>query len=184
MLSSTIKKAIFQSIPKTLTIGVDNFTVFVDYADRINVSEKLKNYDVVVTLRYFADRRDDQSSPINQIYSKELVDAGGGYYDIKSTKGERAQVTLSINVHAKGSSNYPAADMIDAYVDSLMTWYLRDLPAVSNIGVLGRSDVKDLAYLTDGRTARRQLDIFIAYAISYSETVTTIETIDYDVLEG
>ena len=59
-----------------------------------------------------------------------------------------------------------------------MVWYLRDLPNIDGIEVVGRSEVRDLSYLEDG-SQRRQLDIFIRYRIEYSEVVTTIETLEH-----
>ncbi|RLI76003.1 hypothetical protein DRP05_13740 [Archaeoglobales archaeon] len=175
MLPSDIKKQIFQSLPKSVVIGSTEFQAWIDYADRINVSEKLKDpdYHIVVTLRYFADKRDEKHSPINQLFKKEIVDP-----DIKYTRGERAVITLSINVHAKGDSNIPAADIVDAYMDQLLVWYLKDLPGIDNIEIAGRSEINDLSYLEDGLT-RRQLDILIRYMIQYQETVITIETVEH-----
>jgi hypothetical protein len=169
-----LKKQIFQSLPKSVTINNTVFDTWVDYADRINVSEKLKNYPLVATLRYFADRRDERHSPANQLFDKAVVDP-----DIVYTWGERAQITLSMNVHAKGDVTLTAADMVDAYMDELLIWYLRDLPGIEGIEVVGRSDINDLTYLTDGKTVRRQLDVFIRYGIEYQETVTTIETVEH-----
>jgi|Deesub1362A_J573_1020465.scaffolds.fasta_scaffold01163_10 hypothetical protein len=178
MLPTDIKKQIFQSLPKSVVIDSTEFQAWVDYADRINVSEKLKdpNYHIVVTLRYFADRRDERHSPANQLFSKEVLDP-----DIQYTKGERAVVTLSINVHAKGDVGIPAADIVDAYLDQLLVWYLRDLPLIEGIEVAGRSEINDLTYLADSKTPRRQLDVFIRYELSYKETITTIETVEYTV---
>uniref|UniRef100_UPI002867E498 phage neck terminator protein n=1 Tax=Candidatus Hecatella orcuttiae TaxID=1935119 RepID=UPI002867E498 len=111
-----------------------------------------------------------------QLFSKEVLDP-----DIQYTKGERAVVTLSINVHAKGDVGIPAADIVDAYLDQLLVWYLRDLPLIEGIEVAGRSEINDLTYLADSKTPRRQLDVFIRYELSYKETITTIETVEYTV---
>lgn len=174
MLPSAIKKQIFQSIPKSVVVGSVEYKVWADYADRINVSDKLRdpNYHIVVTLRYFADRRDEKHSPANQLFKKEINE------DIQYTKGERAIVTLSINVHAKGDVSILAADIIDAYIDQLLIWYLRDLPEIEGIEVAGRSEINDLSYLEDG-SVRRQLDILIRYRMNYQETVKTIETVEH-----
>jgi len=172
MLSS-LKQQIFQSLPKSALIGSVEYQAWVDYADRINVTEKLKDYPIVVTLRYFADRRDERHTPANQLFRKDVVGQ-----DIQYTRGERAVVTLSINVHARGNANIQAADIVDAYMDQLLVWYLRDLPSIAGIEVAGRSEINDLTYLAD-MTVRRQLDIVIRYDVQYQETVTTIETVEH-----
>lgn len=170
MLSSTIRKWIFQSLPKSVVVGSIEYQAWVDYADRINVAEKLKEYPIAVTLRYFADRRDNRNSPANRLLRK-VADQ-----DIRYTKGERAVITLSINVHAANSPAIPAADIVDAYMTQLLTWYLRDLAEIEGIEVAGRGEVRDLSYLEGG--VRRQLDIFIRYRIEYEETIPTIETVE------
>lgn len=171
MLSASIKQQIFKSLPKSVTLSGNVFDVWIDYSDRINVSKKLKEYPVVVTLRYFADRKD---SPANQLFKKEIVDP-----DIQYTRGERTVVTLSINVHAR-SKSIPAADIVDAYMDRLLLWYLKDLTAIDGIEVAGRSEVNDLSYLSDN-TVRRQLDVFIRYIIGYQETITTVDTVEHTI---
>jgi hypothetical protein len=173
MLPSDLKNQIFQSLPKSVVIDSTQYQAWIDYADRINVSDKLEDSPIVVTLRYFADRRDERHSPVNQLFKKEIVDP-----DIQYTKGERAQITLSINVHAQNDINTPAADIIDAYVDQLLVWYLRDLPAIDSIEVVGRSEINDLTYLAE-KSVRRQFDILLRYVVEYQKTVTTIEEVDY-----
>lgn len=176
MATTALKKLIFVSIPKTFKIGTTTYTVYVDYADRINVSERLASKDIVVSIRYFADTRDEKASSVNNLFSISSADD-----ETTTTKGERVRETLSINVHAAGDTTVKAADLIDAYLADLMTWYLRDLPEVAGLAVVGRSGITDLAYLENMHTGRKQLDIFIAYATTYTETSGIMETIDYTV---
>lgn len=171
MISSSVKNQVFQGIPKSVILDGTQYDAWIDYSDRVNVSEKLKDYPLVVTLRYFADRRDEANSPPNQVFKKEVADQ-----DIEYTKGERAQVTLSINVHAGDEADLPAAILIDAYLELLHVWYLRDLPEV--VKVVGRGEVADLSYLED-RSERRQLDIYLRYSVTYQESSNTIETVEH-----
>ena len=173
MLPSAVKQQIFQSLPKSVIVGSTEYQAWVDYADRINISEKLRDSNIVVTLRYFADRRDDRHSPANQLFRKVTEQ------DIIYTKGERAQITLSINVHTRGDVNVPPAEILDAYMDQILLWYLRELPEISGLEVVSRSDVSDLTYLGDGKTPRRQLDVFIRYKVEYEEVIPTIETVEH-----
>lgn len=175
MLPSTTRVEIFKKLPKSVADGSGNITAYVEYADRVNVSEKLDSNPIVTTLRYFADGKDARASPINNRLNTEITQSG---LDIDDTIGERARVTLSINIYSKGTNSKPPAEIVDIYVDALLQAYLKDLPAISGIVVLGRSDVSDLSYLEDTETARRQVDILFAYAVKYVDaSLNTIETI-------
>ncbi|PKG31718.1 hypothetical protein, partial [Methanoregula sp.] len=96
MISENDKAAVFQSIPKEIVVGEETYDVYVDYASRCKVSENLKDYPLVVTIRYFGDHRDEVASPTNNLLRKETVGA-----NIRYVKGEIEQATLSINVQAR-----------------------------------------------------------------------------------
>jgi hypothetical protein len=172
MLSTTTQNAIFRSLPRTPSIGNDPLGIYIDYADRVNVTAALQAHDIVVTLRYFADRPDRGATPANRVFRREVVGD-----DVRYTRGERAQVTLSIQIHAADTPARPGDDLLDAYLAALQVWYLRDLPAI--VEVVGRSEVPDLSYLDDHR--RRGMDVFLRYPITYDETVPSIDTIEHDV---
>jgi|Deesub1362B_J571_1020462.scaffolds.fasta_scaffold00525_23 hypothetical protein len=180
MLPSSLKKEIFKSLPKQVTIGNDTLSIYVDYADRVNVSEKLRSYPVVLTLHYFGDRRSDVESPLNDIL--EITSDG---VDVIYTKGERERITLRINIHAKdhrGAEFHHRSDVVDAVVDELLLWYLKlNIPGIAT---RGRSEVAALDFLAGDGIARRRIDFYLAYTLSYQETVTTIETINYEVQQG
>jgi len=172
MLPVTIRTAIFRSLPRTLSIGTETLDVHLEYADRATVTAALQAHDIVVTLRYFADRPDRAATPANRVFRHEIV---GG--DVHYIKGERAQVTLSIQVHATDTPTRPGDDLVDTYLALLQVWYLRDLPAI--VEVVGRSEIPDLSYLDDHR--RRGMDISLRYPITYTEIVPSIETVEHDV---
>ena len=172
MLPAATRTAIFRSLPRTLTLGTETLDVHLEYADRVNVTTALQEHDIVVTLRYFADRPDWAATPANRLFRREVVGD-----DVRYIKGERAQVTLSIQVHAADTPARPGDDLVDAYLALLQVWYLRDLPAI--VEVVDRSEIPDLSYLDDHR--RRGMDIFLRYPITYDETVPSIETVEHDV---
>ncbi len=172
MLSTTTRTAIFRSLPRTPSIGNDPLGIYIDYADRVNVTAALQAHDIVVTLRYFADRPDRGATPANRVFRREIVGD-----DVRYIKGERAQVTLSIQVHATTTSARPGGDLVTAYLAALQVWYLRDLPAI--VEVVGRSEIPDLSYLDDHR--RRGMDVHLRYPITYDQTVPSIDTVRHDV---
>ena len=173
MLPITIRTAIFRSLPRTVSIGTETLDVHLEYADRANVTTALQEHDIVVTLCYFADRPDRAATPANRVFRRETVGD-----DVRYIKGERAQVTLSIQVHAADTPARPGDDLVDAYLALLQVWYLRDLPAI--VEVVDWSEIPDLSYLDDHR--RRGMDIFLRYPITYTETVPSIETVEHDVV--
>lgn len=172
MLPATTRTAIFASLPRTVALDNDQLATYIDYADRVNVTTALQEHDIVVTLRYFADRPDRAATPANRVFRRETVGD-----DVRYIKGERAQVTLGIQVHAADTPARPGDDLVDAYLAALQVWYLRDLPAI--VEVVGRSEIPDLSYLDSHR--RRGMDIYLRYPITYEEIVPTIETIEHDV---
>ncbi len=172
MLPTATRTAIFTSLPRTVTLDNDQLDIYIDYVDRINVTKALKDHDIVVTLRYFADRPDRAATPANRVFRRETVGD-----DVRYIKGERAQVTLSIQIHAADTPVRPADDLVTAYLAALQVWYLRDLPAI--VEVVGRSEIPDLSYLDSHR--RRGMDIYLRYPITYEEIVPTIDVIEHDV---
>ena len=173
MLPITIRTAIFRSLPRTVSIGTETLDVHLEYADRANVTTALQEHDIVVTLCYFADRPDRAATPANRVFRRETVGD-----DVRYIKGERAQVTLSIQVHATDTPARHGDDLVGAYLALLQVWYLRDLPAI--VEVVDWSEIPDLSYLDDHR--RRGMDIFLRYPITYTETVPSIETVEHDVV--
>lgn len=172
MLPVTIRTAIFRSLPRTLTLGTETLDVHLEYADRVNVTKALQEHDIVVTLRYFADRPDRAATPANRVFRRDVIGD-----DVRYTRGERAQVTLSIQIHAADTPARPGDDLVTAYLAALQVWYLRDLPAI--VEVVGRSEIPDLSYLDSHR--RRGMDIFLRYPITYEEIVPSIDAIEHDV---
>ena len=172
MLPAATRTAIFASLPRAPSIGNDTLDVHLEYADRANITKALQEHDIVVTLRYFADRPDRAATPANQVFRREVVGD-----DVCYTRGERAQVTLSIQVHAADTPARPGDDLLEAYLAALQIWYLRDLPAI--VEVVDRSGIPDLSYLDNHR--RRGMDVFLRYPITYEEIVPSIETIKHDV---
>ncbi len=172
MLPSIIRTAIFRSLPRTPSIGNDPLDIYIDYADRVNVTTALQHHDIAITLRYFADRPDRAATPANRLFRRDVIGD-----DVRYTRGERAQVTLSIQIHAADTPARPGDDLVTAYLAALQVWYLRDLPAI--VEVVGRSEIPDLSYLDSHR--RRGMDIFLRYPITYEEIVPSIDAIEHDV---
>lgn len=172
MLPAATRTAIFASLPRTVSLEKDPLDIYIDYADRINVTKALKDHDIVVTLRYFADRPDVAATPANRVFRRETVGD-----DVRYIKGERAQVTLGIQILAADTLVRPGDDLVSAYLAALQVWYLRDLPAI--VEVVGRSEIPDLSYLDSYR--RRGMDIFLRYPITYEEIVPSIDAIVHDV---
>lgn len=171
MTSSLNKLAIFQSVPKSITVNSVARTAHIEYADRgKTVTELLKDHPLVVTLRYYADRPDPDATPGNQLLGRDVVGN-----DIRYTHGKMRQVTLSINVHAKDTDDLPALDLIDSYVELVLLWVQDTLPAI--IDVVNDPTVNDLTFLEDG-SERRQFDLDLRYVLSSTETVGTIETVE------
>jgi len=172
MLPAATRTAIFTSLPRTVTLDNDQLDIYIDYADRVNVTKALKEHDIVVTLRYFADRPDVAATPANRVFRREVVGD-----DVRYTRGERARVTLGIQVHAADTPARPGDDLVDAYLAALQIWYLRDLPDI--VEVVGRSEIPAIFTLDDH--CRRGMDVFLRYPITYDETVPSIDTIEHDV---
>lgn len=172
VLPATTRTAIFRSLPRTLSIGNDPLDIYIEYADRANITKALQEHGIVVTLRYFADRPDRAATPANQVFRREVVGD-----DVCYTRGERAQVTLSIQVHAADTPARPGDDLLEAYLAALQIWYLRDLPAI--VEVVDRSEIPDLTAIDDH--CRRGMDVHLRYPIAYEEIVPSIETIEHDV---
>jgi len=171
------KAGILASIPKSVTISPTTYAAHVEYADRgKTVNEILKTSPIAVTLRYYADRRDNEATPGNRQYGREVVPTGtDGVSDLRYTYGQKRQVTLSINVHVKDAATPPAGEIIDAYCELLKTWVLRDLPAVNE--VVDDTGISDLSYL-ENEIERRQMDVLIRYDNTYQKTVWTIDTVE------
>lgn len=172
MLPAATRTAIFRSFPRTVALDNDQLATYIDYADRVNVTAALQEHDIVVTLRYFADRPDVAATPANRVFRREVVGD-----DVRYTRGERAQVTLSIQVHAAGTPARPGDDLVDAYLAALQIWYLRDLPDI--VEVVGRSEIPAIFTLDDH--CRRGMDVFLRYPITYEEIVPSIDAIEHDV---
>lgn len=171
MASSLNKNAIFQSLPKAITVNSVTKTAHIEYADRgKTVTELLKDHPLVVTLRYYADRPDPDATPGNQLLGRDVVGN-----DIRYTHGKMRQVTLSINVHARDDDTLQALDLIDPYVELVLLWVQDTLPGI--IEVVSDPTVNDLTFLEDG-SERRQMDLVLRYKLSSTETVTTIETVE------
>ncbi len=168
MLSSELKTAIFKSIPKQL----DEINVCVEYSDRCNVSHKLKEYPVVVTLRYFGARTDKSRTPVNHIIGVEKTDD-----EIVYTKGEYQQVTLSINVYAADSSGRKATDIIDDYMQQLQLWVLRDLPEL--VEVVDKTGVTDLSFLDTAE--RRNMDIILRNSVVYLQNISKSSEVNFKI---
>jgi len=165
------KDAIFKTLPKSVTIGSTTYAAHIEYADRGKpVTEILKTSPVAVTLRYYADRRDNEATPGNRQLGRSVV-AGDIHYKI----GQKRQITLSINVNVKDSEAVPADKVIAAYVELLKTWLLRDLPTIAE--VVDDTGISDLTYL-ENDIERRQVDVILRFEQSYTKTVETIETVD------
>jgi len=168
MLSAADKKSIFLSIPKAL----GESDVFVEYADRCNVSHELKSCPIVVTLRYFGDRPDKSRTPSNHLLAVQRTTN-----DIVQTKGEYQQVTLSLNVYAVGTTSQRAGDIIEAYLQLLQVWVLRDLPAI--VEVVDKTGITDLSHL-ESSVERRSFDIYIRTTVSYTETKQAVNSAELD----
>jgi hypothetical protein len=175
MISSALKKAIYQSIPTLVTIGSENLNIKVEYAERIPEVEE--SDCPLITLRYFADRLSEADSPINNVLETSTV-VNGPYTDILYTMGERELITLSLNVHATDSTMSHRADVLEAIIQDLQEWYLKDLPGVIesyDAIVKGRTQVTNLSFLSGDNIARAGFDILLEYVISYSEQTETID---------
>ena len=168
MLSAADKKAIFLSIPKAL----GESDVFVEYADRCNVSHELKTCPIVVTLSYFGDRPDKARTPSNHLLAVQRTTN-----DVVQTKGEYQQVTLSLNVYAAGSTSQPAGDVIDAYLQQLQVWVLQGLPGI--VEVVDKTGISDLSFL-ETSAERRNFDVYIRTTVSYSETKPAINSVIFE----
>lgn len=162
-----ILQEIFRSVPKLL----DAEDVYVEYSDRCIISDKLKTYPIVVTLRYFGNRTDQARTPVNHILDVTRYDD-----DLIYTKGEIEQTTLSINVYAVDTATEKACDIIDRYLKQLKIWALRDLPEI--VEVVSRTGISDLSYL-ENSSQRRNLDIIFRSEFSYEETVDAVRSIDF-----
>ena len=185
MLSETLKNAIFQSIPKTITIGADVLTIHVDYTDKIeNISKQLKTTPIVIALKYFGDHRSTTESPANDLMN---VDNDGT--DGILTKGERDLVTLSININAvdnEGASFHHRGEIVEAVASQMKLWQLRDLDAIDGIATRERAEVSDKSFMMDDSIERRHMDIFLLYEFTYQEVKNTIEIINetVDIQQG
>ena len=169
MLAAADKIAIFQSVPKSVTVNLVPYTAMVEYADRGVISDLLKTNPLVVTLHYYNDRPDKVETPTNKMLAKDSTGA-----DIVYTIGERRQVTLSVNIYAADSASLPADDLISAYLDLLLPWTLNTL--MDLVDVADRSPVSDLSYLQNF-SSRRQMDISIRHIVGTNKTIGTIETV-------
>jgi len=164
--------AIFRSLPKSVIIdNQSELTAHIEYADRgKTVNEILKTSPIAVTIRYYADRSDNEATPGNRQLGRTLVAD-----DIQYKIGKMRQVTLTVNVHVKDAEDVPADKVIKAYVDLLKIWVLKDLPAI--VTVVDDTGISDLTYLENG-LERRQIDVIIRYESSYTKRVKTIVTVD------
>lgn len=165
-MNTELKKQIFTSFVNAMQD--ENYSVWVDYADRINVSRRLKENDVVITLAFFGDVRDNKHSPCNKLLAVENLEN----CDIKYHLGERRRVTLSINVHSN-LKNEPAMDIVDHFINKAMVWYLKDLSKI--VEIVYATEVKDLSFI-DG-IARKQFDVTVRYTVEYEEVVPSIQTV-------
>ncbi|MDD1695100.1 MAG: hypothetical protein LUQ71_10290 [Methanoregula sp.] len=170
MLSETDKATVFSSVPKSLTFNGVTYSVKIEYADRAEVSDLLAVNDIVTTFRYYGDHPDREATPSNRLWR---VTSSGT--DIQNLRGEKRQVSLSINVHMAKEDAVPVADIIDAYMSLIQVWSISGLADLVDVVECG--DVSDLTYLENG-IERRQVDITIRYFQGYTETVGTIGTVE------
>lgn len=182
MLSSLIQTEIFKKIPKTFRNPKDssgNLTCYVDYAERVQVSDQLAFTPAVATFRFLGGAVDDRASPRNKHLKSILRPVVGTplLSNVVDIIGERFKTIMSLNVYSKGTSTLTAGMVADAYMDAILVAILVDLPEVVGIVVQGHGSVSDLSYLQDGNTARRQIDINLAYMNYVEVTHSTIETI-------
>lgn len=187
MISEALKKAIFASVPTSVTMGADNITIKKEYADRMTVPPADADYPFI-TLNYFADTKDEGASPLNNVFAKELVSAGGGNYDIKSTLGKRKRVTLSLHCQAMhkavGANRHHRNDIVNQMLRDLEIWAIKDVQAILdayNAVVIGETVIPKLDFYEGESVAHGVLDLILSYPFTTTKTVTTIETVLYDV---
>ena len=178
MISDAIQTAIFVSIPKTVTVGVDTLTVHVDYANRMTEPYSSASYPLIA-IGYFADTKDVRSSPLNQMVSTEIV-ANGPDEDQRERKGKRKRVTLSLHCSAITESGNHRNDIVDKMISDLETWVMKTLPEALdglNVVVIDETPIPRLDSLDGGSVAHGVFDVVLLYALSYTEDSPEIETI-------
>src|SRR5659263_8379 len=119
IISAATQIEIFKKFPKSIQNpdSSGNITAYVDWAERIDITEALDIYPIVVSFSFFGDTRDARASPINNLISTS-VDGSGNSSLFIETIGERLKTTMSINVYSK--SGYT-----DEYMHALMDAYFR-----------------------------------------------------------
>lgn len=166
MTNYDLKERIFKLIPKQYTAPCSTLTAWVEFADLAMITDKLEQYDIVITLRLYG--RVDTPKLMNNIIA---VDLGEEDDPITVKRGKRVRQTLSIAVHSKGTPNASASDIVEYCIISLHVWVMQVLAKVVEVeGVIGE---QDFTMLEDG-TGRKVLDVAIRDIVSYTESETPI----------
>lgn len=191
MISEALKKAIYVSIPSTVTMGTDNITIKREYANRMTYPVASTDHPVT-TLNYFADTKDLRSSSLNGIVALELTAVdGSGNQDIITTFGKRKRVSLSLHCMAidktVGANKYHRNDIVFQMIRDLEIWAMRDLQVVLDTYhavIMDEGTIPKLEMLQGESVAHGVFDIVLLYPFETTKQDITIEDISGNVADG
>lgn len=171
MIDDEIARLIFVSLPKKVMIDGTFHDVYIEYADRVVVTEKLQDYKIVVTIGYSTAETWLERTPTNRLIR---IDTEGG--TIRRIQGERERCNLTIWVHAKdiGEDTVPASTLVNAYVRRLTAWSYRDLRTY--VEVISKNKIGRLEHAED-EMKKREFSVTIGYPVFWEEEVDEIENI-------
>lgn len=170
MIPEVLQQAIFKSIPKEVVYADKAYSVGVEYAEMAQVSDMLKDYPLVLTLRYFGEAPVPSLTPSNRILEIDTSETMVSY-----RTGEMEKCVLSMNVYSHPDEKLAKGTLIRAYLEELIGWYYQDLKQYTS--VLGRSPIDDLSFLSEG-SLRKHMDVEVVYPVGYLAKYDTIADVD------
>uniref|UniRef100_A0A6M3M1R4 Uncharacterized protein n=1 Tax=viral metagenome TaxID=1070528 RepID=A0A6M3M1R4_9ZZZZ len=154
MLTVAQKKAVYQAVLKNYTIETKAFT-----AQTIYSNQPLTSYPVII-LNYPQEEDREQNTI-------------GNYIGTPGSEGQRSLAWLSINIEAKDAQGLNA-NVISKDIARQLSQHIRHnwkMLDSGNIKFRRKSPTKDLTAVNQAAgifdTARQEMDIFLAYNISW-----------------
>lgn len=173
MIPDLIQKAVFASIPRSVSVGETVYTVEVQEVGQARIDTMLQKADIAAEVVFFGETEDTEKSPVNKNMGVRYNEAA---HTQEQDTGFYEECTVSITVYVPRDETKDVAAILKAYLNRLsILWYLRDLPQI--VDVIGCTVSPDLTF-TETDTLKRAADIQIRYQVGYTETVGCIETVE------
>lgn len=176
MLPEDLKNSIFQSIPKSITIGESSENVYIEKAERMNFSQALNNNLIAASIGFANIREDAEKTPTNSTFGKQPDTETG---TTTRLVGARYKGYIVIVMEAKNTDVISADELFSKFSERLVYWYRFLLPSV--ITTFGNISFGPLEVKKNGDYARTVYAGF-AFQLVWGQDVAGISTINSELV--